>query len=209
MKRSKKVALMLMVPTTTMMLASCGEDPAEAVVFSSPEECASMVTQVAAEQCYADFKAAQVLHPQVAPKYVNKSECENDFGAGQCEPAPQQHASGSFFMPLMMGYMAGQMFNQQGGAAPAQQPQQQQERPVGTSGAVTGTAANPRNGVRAQPLYKSRDDRGTFRTANNTPVARQTGPVMVRPSQVQPRAGQFAQRGGFGAQAAARNSYGG
>ncbi len=206
MKRSRKVALMLMVPTTTMMLASCGEDKTEAMVFSSPEECASLVTNASAEQCYADFKAAQALHPQVAPKYLNKNECENDFGAGQCEPAPQQHASGSFFMPLMMGYMAGQMFNRQGGAMPNQQ---QQDRPVGASGAVAGAAANARNGVRTQPLYKSRDDRSTFRTATNTPVARQAGPVMVRPSQVQPRAGQLAQRGGFGAQAATRNSYGG
>ncbi len=208
MKRSKKVALMLMVPTTTMMLASCGEDPKEAVVFSSPEECASMVTSTSADQCYADYRAAQALHPQVAPKYLNKSECENDFGSGQCEQAPQQHAGGSFFMPMMMGYMAGQMFNRQGGAMP-NQPQQEERTAAGTGGAAAGAATNARSGVRTQPLYKSRDDRGTFRTATNTPVARQTGSVMVRPSQVQPRAGQFAQRGGFGAQAAARNSYGG
>lgn len=208
MKRSRKVALMLMVPTTTMMLASCGEDPAEAVVFSSPEECASMVTSSSAEQCYADYRAAQALHPQVAPKYANKGECETDFGAGQCETAPQQSASGSsFFMPMMMGYMAGQMFNR-GGAMP-NQPQQDVRAATGAGGAVAGAADNSRSGVRTQPLYKSRDDRGTFRTATNTPVARQTGPVMVRPSQVQPRAGQFAQRGGFGAQAATRNSYGG
>ena len=208
MKRSKKVALMMMVPTTTMMLASCGEDPKEAVVFSSPEECASMVTSTSADQCYADYRAAQALHPQVAPKYLNKSECENDFGSGQCEQAPQQHAGGSFFMPMMMGYMAGQMFNRQGGAMP-NQPQQEERTAAGTGGAAAGAATNARSGVRTQPLYKSRDDRGTFRTATNTPVARQTGSVMVRPSQVQPRAGQFAQRGGFGAQAAARNSYGG
>ena len=207
MKRSKKVALMLMVPTTTMMLAGCGEDPAEAVVFSSPEECASLVTSTSADQCYADYRAAQALHPQVAPKYLNKAECENDFGSGQCEAAPQQHASGSFFMPMMMGYMAGQMFNRQGGAMP--NPSQQEERTAAGTGGAAGAAAHARNGVRTQPLYKSRDDRGTFRTATNTPVARQTGPVTVRPSQVQPRAGQLAQRGGFGAQAAARNSYGG
>lgn len=208
MKRSKKVALMLMVPTTTMMLASCGEDPTEGVVFSNPEECASMVSSTSADQCYADYRAAQALHPQVAPKYPNKSECENDFGSGQCEQAPQQHAGGSFFMPMMMGYMAGQMFNRQGGAMP-NQPQQAERTAAGTGGAAAGAAANSRSAVHTQPLYKSRDDRGTFRTATNTPVARQTGPVMVRPSQVQPRAGQFAQRGGFGAQAAARNSYGG
>lgn len=196
MKRSKKAALMLMVPTATLMLASCGEDPKEAVVFSSPEECAAYVTSASADQCMADFKAAQALHPQVAPKYANKAECEADFGAGQCETAPQQHAGGSFFMPLMMGYMAGQMLNRQGGATA--DPRQQ-----------TAAADANRNNVRTQPLYKSKDDGNTFRTASNTPVARQSGAALVRPSQVQPRAAQLAQRGGFGAQAAARNSYGG
>jgi uncharacterized protein YgiB involved in biofilm formation len=143
------------------------------------------------------------LHPQVAPKYASRSECETDFGAGQCEAAPQQQASGSsFFMPMMMGYMAGQMLNRQGAAAMPNQPQREQA----TAGGAAGFA---RNDVRTQPLYKSRDDRGTFRTASNVPVARQTGATMIRPSQVQPRAGQFAQRGGFGAQAAARNSFGG
>lgn len=207
MKRSKKVALMLMVPTATMMLAGCGEKQTEAVVFSSPEECASLVTSSSADQCYADYRAAQALHPHVAPKYVNKNECETDFGAGQCEAVPpqqqQQQASGTgFFMPLMMGYMAGQMLNRQSAAIPGQ-PQQ------APSTAADNAASNLRNGVRTQPLYKSRDDRSTFRTASNTPVARQSGPINIRPSQVQPRVGQVAQRGGFGAQAATRNSYGG
>src|SRR5690554_1932991 len=126
MKRSKKAALILMVPATTLMLAGCGEKPTEAVVFSKPEECATYMTQASVEQCMADFQAAQALHPQVAPKYANKTECEADFGSGNCETAPQQHASGSFFMPLMMGYMAGQMFNR-GGANAARS----EERRVG------------------------------------------------------------------------------
>ncbi len=201
MKRSKKVALMLMVPTTTLMLASCGEKPTQALVFSSAEECAAMLTTQGAEQCYADFRAAQALHPHVAPKYANRNECETDFGAGQCEPVPQQQAGSSgFFMPMMMGYLAGQMFNRQG--APMGGQAQQQAAPA------TASAAE-RNGVRTQPLYKSRDDRGTFRTATNTPVARQSGAVNIRPSQVQPRVGQFVQRGGFGAQATSRQTYGG
>lgn len=190
MKRSKKVALILMAPAVPLLLAGCGEEPTQGVVFSSAEECSSLVSTAAADQCLADFQTAQALHPQVAPKYVDKAACEADFGPGQCETAPERHASGSFFMPLMMGYLAGQMLNRQGGAGQA---------PLDTK----------RNGVQSQPLYKSRDDRGTFRTASNTPVARQTGPVTVRPSQVQPRASTVAQRGGFGSQAASRQTMGG
>ncbi len=184
MKRSKKAALVLMVPATTLLLAGCGEEREQALVYETPSECAAASFNTP-EQCKADYDAAKALHPQVAPKYVSKEECETDFGAGNCETAPQQTASsGSFFMPMMMGYMMGQMMNR-GGAAQNLQ---------------SGAASK----VPTQPLYKSRDDRATFRTATNAPVAKGIGPITLKPSQVQPQAGQVVRRGGFGAQAVKR-----
>jgi uncharacterized protein YgiB involved in biofilm formation len=191
MKRSKKAALVL-IPMATLLLAGCGEESEQALVFSNPGECSSLAVNSVA-QCESDYATAQALHPQVAPKYLSKDECETDFGAGQCETAPQQTTSGgSVFMPMMMGYMMGQMLNR-GGAAGGnfQQP------------AAAGSK------VPTQPLYKSRDDRSTFRTATNTPVSKGIGPITLKPSQVKPQAGQVVRRGGFGQQAAARNSFGG
>ena len=86
-------------------------------------------------------------------------------------------------MPMMMGFLAGQMLNR-GGA---------------------GQAA-PQKSVPTQPLYKSRDDQSTYRTASNQPVARQSGVTSVMPSQMQPKAGNVVRRGGFGAQAQQRQS---
>lgn len=192
MKRSKKAALVLMVPVATLLLAGCGEEREQAMVFTDPSECSAAALNSAA-QCDADYAAAQALHPQVAPKYLNKEECEVDFGAGQCETAPQQTTSGgSVFMPMMMGYLAGQMMNR--GGANLQQP------------AAAGAGGS---NVATQPLYKSRDDRATFRTATNTPVAGGIGPISLKPSQVKPQVGQVVRRGGFGQQAATRNSFGG
>ncbi|AQT60240.1 DUF1190 domain-containing protein [Cellvibrio sp. PSBB023] len=192
LKRSKKAALVLMVPVATLLLAGCGEESQQAMVFSDPSECSAAGLNDTA-QCNADYAAAQALHPQVAPKYLNKQECEVDFGAGNCETAPQQTTSGgSVFMPMMMGYLAGQMMNR--GGSNFQQP-----AAAGAGGSTVPT----------QPLYKSRDDRGTFRTATNTPVAKTIGPITLKPSQVKPQVGQVVRRGGFGQQAAARNSFGG
>jgi len=187
MKRSKKAALVLMVPAATLLLAGCGEEREQALVYESPSECAAASFNTP-EQCKADYDAAKALHPQVAPKYVSKEECETDFGSGNCETAPHQTLSGgSVFMPMMMGYLMGQMMNR--GAAPQnfQQP------------AAAGASKVP-----TQPLYKSRDDRATFRTATNSPVAGGIGPISLKPSQVQPQAGQLVRRGGFGSQAANR-----
>ncbi|MDX1537127.1 DUF1190 domain-containing protein [Arsukibacterium sp.] len=197
-KRSQKAALIFMLPATGLALNGCAEKQVEAQVFSTPEECAAFYNPPA--QCQAAFAEAAQLHPKVAPRYANKQECEADFGAGQCETAPEQHQQGSFFMPMMMGFMAGQMLNR-GGLAPA----------AGQTGQQTA-AATGRNTVPTQPLYKSRDDRNTFRTATNTAVASQPGSTSIRPSAVQPKPATLARRGGFGAQAAQRSanrSYGG
>ncbi|MBU1435887.1 MAG: DUF1190 domain-containing protein [Gammaproteobacteria bacterium] len=195
-KRSKKAALILMVPTATLLLAGCGsEEPVQTAVYQNAEECAAFYNPPA--ECQAEFAKAQQLHAQVAPKYQSKTECETDFGIGNCETpataavstdpnAPvqqQQQASSGFFMPMMMGFLAGQMLNR-GGA---------------------GQAA-PQKSVPTQPLYKSRDDQGTYRTASNQPVARKSGVTSVMPSQMQPKAGTVVRRGGFGAQAQQRQS---
>ncbi len=184
-KRSSKVALMVMVPATTMILASCSsEEPVQTAVYENADQCAGYYNP---EQCQAEFNAAKALHPQVAPKYTDKASCETDFGAGQCETTPTTTAatttapavtqsSGGSFMPMMMGFMAGQMFS-----------------------------GGNRSSLQAQPLYKSSDDRSTFRTATNQPVSRFTGPVKVMPSRMAPQAGSLVKRGGFGAQAQKRS----
>lgn len=212
-KRSKKAALILMVPAATLTLAGCVKHPDEeqALVFQTPEQCAEsgLSTQ---EQCAADFDQALALHPQTAPKYADKAECEADFGEGNCETAPQENSQGgSFFMPLMMGYLAGQMLGRgaNNGAA---------NNTTTTNNTANNNTANTaaksngavRSNVTSQPLYKSGDDRGTFRTATNTPVAKGVGPTTVNPSKIKPQAGRLVNRGGFGQVAAARaNSLGG
>jgi uncharacterized protein YgiB involved in biofilm formation len=182
MKRSKKAALVLMVPAATLLFASCAEQTESALVFNDPNQCTAADLSTA-QECSAEFAAATALHPQVAPKYANRAECEADFGAEKCEAArPEYASSGGFFMPMMMGYMMGNMLNRNSGV---------------------------RSNIASQPLYKASGDASTFRTGNNTEVARGTGLVSVNPARVSPQAGSTVRRGGFGQQAAARTSLGG
>lgn len=200
MKRSKKAALVLMVPTATMLLAGCGEQRETALVYADPSECASGGFN-SPEQCQADYAEAKALHPLTAPKFEAQADCEAEFGAGKCEPAPAS-SGGSFFMPMMMGYMMGQLMNR-GAAAP--QNLQQQSRQENSN--YAGGAAGASRAIRTQPLYKGRDDYNNFRTSNNVKLDKGIGPIQLKPSQVQPQFGQVVRRGGMGTQAASRSGF--
>ena len=125
------------------------------------------------EQCNAAAKKAREQHPKVAPKYQSVADCEADFGAGKCEQAPYRTNSGSM---VWMPLLVGYMMASRMGAA-------------GQFG--------------SQPLYRSKDDPGRFRTANNRPIPGRTGIVTVPGSATRPPANKMytVQRGGFGASA--------
>ncbi len=210
MKRSKKVALVLMMPAATMLMTSCGEEREQALVFNTLEECVQSGFSTDAE-CKANFETAKALHPEVAPKYKDKAQCEAEYGVGHCETATGSSSSG-MFMPMMMGFMAGQMFNRPSAnqslppqAAPAHAAQQSSGA-TRTSGATTGAGFNSRL---TQPLYKTQNDYQSFRTGNDTVVGNRTGLTSVKPSAVEPQPGKQVSRGGFGAQGAKRSSFGG
>lgn len=108
MKRSRRIALVVM-GTSALTLAACEERKTEAALFETVEQCVAEQGLVA-EQCYREFDAAKAQHAQVAPKYTSQADCEEDFGQGACETAPYRTTTGnSVFMPLMAGFMMGQM----------------------------------------------------------------------------------------------------
>lgn len=224
-KRSNKVALVLMMPATGMLMVACSSEPeTSAVVYSSVQECQDKNPGAdAKELCLADYKQAAEMHPKVAPKYQTLQECEADFGAQRCEVAPERQyasnsSSGGFFMPMMMGYMASQMFNRpqviQTGAfsSPGSQPRDNVRRDddkQSSSFAGGGGGGGARSAVQPQPLYKSRDDSFTYRTADNNAVASRSGEVKVPSRAMTPSVGGQRRIGGFGATAASFDSAGG
>ena len=171
MTRSRSIAL-VMLGAGSIVLTACDEPQVDANVFRDVEQCIDQpgASRAACEEAYG---VAAAQHAAVAPKYVDKADCEADFGAGQCETAPYStREGGSVFMPLMMGYMMGSML---GGG----------------------------RGFGAQPLYRSADAPGTFRTADNKSVGTATGATKVAQSATaRPTAKtSTVTRGGFGARA--------
>ena len=179
MKRSKSVRLVAM-GTGLLLVAACEEAKVDTALFESVKQCTSLGFTV--QECETNYKEAQRNHVNVAPKYTKREDCETDFGAAQCEVAPQRTSSGgSVFMPLMAGYMMGSLLS-------------------------GGRSAG-------QPLYKSANDRSTFRNGDNKAVAKSTGRTKVgqsatRTASVKTRT---ISRGGFGAGARSpmRRSFGG
>jgi uncharacterized protein YgiB involved in biofilm formation len=176
MKRSRTLTLALM-SATALTLAAC-DNPEEVAIFENAEQCATQ-EGFNIDACEANMKQAEQEHIRAAPKYTSVSDCEADFGAGQCEDAPQRTSTGgSVFMPLMMGYMMGNM--------------------------MAG-----RSGVATQPLYRSKDDPKNFRTGDNQKVAGKTGVSKVSGQVARAPSTKTStiKRGGFGS--AARASSGG
>lgn len=171
MKRSKSIALVTM-GASAIVLSACEEPQVDALVFDTLQQCLAD-QDLTREQCEANYQEALKRHVVAAPKYTSRDACEADFGAENCEQAPQRTQSGgSVFMPLMMGYMMGSMLGGRAGVVP-------------------------------QPLYRSADDSKTYRTADNRKVGTTTGKTQVARSATRAPSVKTSTvaRGGFGASA--------
>ncbi len=106
MRKSRDIRLVLL-GSAAAALAACGEEPMppDAKFVSDIRECNALYSQA---DCQAAESQAQKKLESEAPRYSRKEECEAEFGAGNCETR-QAAGGGSFFMPLLMGYMMGNM----------------------------------------------------------------------------------------------------
>lgn len=120
-KRSSHVALAIL-GAAAFSLAGCREEEVDAQAFpdlKSCQEAASISATMSAADCATAFAEAQTLHAEAAPRYDSLAVCEEQHGKGACgsEQQAQSGGSGSIFMPLMMGYLIGNMMGGRGMAA--------------------------------------------------------------------------------------------
>lgn len=111
MKRSKSLVLMTLVAGAGVSLTACDSEDAggkqvDAVSYTSVAECKAGGA-VPAKECDTAFAQAQADNDKVAPRYGDRQTCEEQYGVEQCVP----RNNGSFFTPLLTGFIIGQALN--------------------------------------------------------------------------------------------------
>ena len=191
-KRSKRVSIAI-VGAAAFVLAGCREEQVETSAFPDLQSClenASLGGMVTSQECETAFSEAQALHVEAAPRYESLEVCQEQHGQEACgsEAAATPGGSGSIFMPLMAGYLIGNMM-----------------------GGRTGMAA-------AQPLYKGADGRYTNASRSSTFSSNRGSTKLSTSQFARPAStigktpmsrATAASRGGFGNSGGSRSGFGG
>ncbi len=128
-KRSGAVTLTSLMAGSAISISACdsappatqwGDPPAassgrtvEASSFTSLDDCTASGS-FTAEQCSTALAQAQKDSAENAPKFGDQKSCEERYGVDQCVPRSNQ-GGGSFFTPLLTGFIIGQAMNNLGG----------------------------------------------------------------------------------------------
>ncbi|MBA0020814.1 DUF1190 family protein [Xenorhabdus nematophila] len=149
--RSYRLTPVALAVGAVFMLSACEQNDETVSLYTNADEC-SQANPSQSEQCKIAYNNALKEAEKTAPKYATREECVAEFGEQQCtQPAQagvgepqaqaQQSSSGSFWMPLMAGYMMGRLMG--GSSAPSQ--------PLFTS----KSASSPANGKFVDATGKS------------------------------------------------------
>ena len=111
-KRSRKVVLTTLTAAGAAAVSGCGgadwsDNDAQGQVFSSVQECVSAGGD--ATECQAAYAQALADDPNSAPRFDARDVCEEEFGPGACQQRVASGGTGSVWMPLMAGFVIGNM----------------------------------------------------------------------------------------------------
>lgn len=119
LKRSRTLQVTSLMATVSFSMAACGaprisapaspSGPAEpTLAYTSLDECKA-ANDITDTECDAAQSAARTQAAESSPRYATREECEGQWGPSQCEPT--NRGGGSFFTPLLAGFVVGQLLN--------------------------------------------------------------------------------------------------
>lgn len=114
LKRSRVLHVSSLMATASFSLAACGSpqrvpapEPEPTLAYQSLDECKA-ANDIPDNECDAALAKAQQEASKTAPRYATREECEGQWGPSQCQP---NNNGGSFFSPLLTGFIVGQLLN--------------------------------------------------------------------------------------------------
>ncbi|TFL16835.1 DUF1190 domain-containing protein [Jannaschia formosa] len=163
MKASAPKRIVLLGAASVIALAGCQEERADVVIFDDPEACATGGLE--AELCAEQYAEALAEHEETAPRYDALAVCEAEHGDGACI---EDESRPSIFMPLMAGFLMGQLLSGRGYAARAMVPAAGGGFAT-TDGATRASSLSGRGSVGASALTTQ-----AASTRNAAPLTRST-----------------------------------
>lgn len=119
-KRSTRAALFL-AGATMMTLSACQEEAVDAQSFPDLQSCIAGAQEngiwFSETDCRNQFAAAEADYRETAPRYDSQALCEQEHGEGNCGTDPVAAPSGEtggIFMPLLTGFLIGNMLSRGG-----------------------------------------------------------------------------------------------
>ena len=122
MKRSRKLALTSLMAAGGVSLTACGDSPADNVRIENPgaksteayayqtlQECLDR-NEVPDDACQTAEKNATEDDKKSA-NWTDQASCEDVYGQGQCVPRQSAGGGGSFWGPLITGFVVGRMLD--------------------------------------------------------------------------------------------------
>lgn len=193
MKRTKNInhaafRKAIIVGGVAIALTGCEVADETVKMYQTVDQC-STAESSAIEQCKASFEQAKTEHEKAGPKFESASDCAEEFGT--CE----YNLGSSSFMPLMAGFMMGQMM---------------------------GNMQANSNFRAAQPMYKNSSgdyydkDRRNYgssvipgKSFKTTKSSLKPATSVSKPQAYTPPKQATSSRGGFGKSVSSRSSFGG
>ncbi len=162
---------------TVFMLAGCEKSDETVSLYQNADDCSAANPSKSAE-CTTAYNNALKEAERTAPKYATREDCVAEFGEGQCQQAPAragmapenqaqaQQSSGSFWMPLMAGYMMGRLMG--GGAGFAQQPLFSSKNPASPAyGKYTDATGKNYGAAQPEPHHDRTEDGNGTKTGDH------------------------------------------
>ena len=99
-------------------LSACQDDRVDTAVFPTEERCVAAAQEgdvwFSEADCAEGAEAARAEHERTAPRYDDKALCEEQHG-GECYAEERPGGGGgSIFLPLIAGYMLGNLMSGRG-----------------------------------------------------------------------------------------------